>query len=284
MIAPTEDPSLVHAKRTVLPSTSSESRSRVEAATPLACRSHPWISMRVGPAPARPASSGVLALALVAPPAFAGTVTGTVRFSGTPPVRPPLQVFKSHEVCGDSVPDDRLVVGPGGGLRYVVVTVDGVRGGKKPARDVTVGLDNQTCRFVPHVQVAEVGQWLELHNSDPILHNADARLGQETLFNVALTPDRRVRKPLARAGLVGITCDVRHTWMSAFVAVTDHPYHTVTDAYGAYEIRDLPPGKYRLRVWHEELGSQEQPLTIGGDEPVTLDVEYPAGKPSEEAR
>jgi plastocyanin len=231
------------------------------------------------------ASAVALVLALATQPAFSGTVTGTVRFSGTPPVRPPLQVFKSQEICGSSVPDDRLVIGPGGGVRYAVVTIDGVRGGKKPARDVTVVLDNQTCRFVPHVLTAEVGQWLELHNSDPVLHNADARLGQETLFNVALTPGRRVREPLARAGLIGITCDVRHTWMNAFVAVTDHPYHTVTDAYGAYEIRDVPPGKYRLQVWHEELGRQEQPLTIGGDEPVTLNVEYPAGsKPSGEVR
>ena len=50
--------------------------------------------------------------------------------------------------------------------------------------------------------------------------------------------------------------------MSAFVAVTDHPYHTVTDASGTYEIRDLPAGTYRVRIWHEELGTQEQPLTI----------------------
>ena len=36
----------------------------------------------------------------------------------------------------------------------------------------------------------------------------------------------------------------------------------MTDASGTYEIRDLPAGTYRLRIWHEELGMQEQPLTI----------------------
>jgi plastocyanin len=203
-----------------------------------------------------------------------GAVTGTVRLAGTPPARPGLQVFKNHEICGDSVPDDRLVIGPGGGVRYAVVTVEGVKGGKKPERDATVVLDNRSCRFEPHVLTAEVGQWLELKNSDPVLHNADARLGQETLFNVALTPGRELRKPLARTGLVAIVCDVRHTWMSAFVDVTDHPYHTVTDAYGAYDIRDLPPGTYRLRVWHEGLGTQEQPLTITGGQSATVDVTF----------
>jgi hypothetical protein len=150
---------------------------------------------------------------------------------------------------------------------------------------VTLSLDNRTCRFVPHVQVGEVGQWLEIRNSDPVLHNADARMGAETLFNVGLPPDRLVRKPLARPGLIALTCDVRHTWMSAFVAVTDHPYHTVTDAYGAYEIRDLPPGTYTVRIWHEELGTHEQQVTIAPGATATLDAAYTApSHPKEEAR
>lgn len=224
--------------------------------------------------------AGCAAALLVAsralPAASSGVVTGTVHLAGAAPARPALPTFKNREVCGDSVPDDRLLVGPGGGVRYAVVTIAGVRGGRKPERDLTLVLDNRGCRFEPHVQTAEVGQWLELRNSDPILHNADARIGQETLFNVALTPGRQLRKPLARAGLVAITCDVRHTWMSAFLDVADHPYHTVTDAYGAYELRDVPPGTYTLRVWHEELGTKEQPVTVTAGETATADLTYPA--------
>lgn len=220
--------------------------------------------------------AALLAVAWPASAAPTGTVAGRVTLAGAVSARPPLPVYKHREVCGEGVADDRLVVGPGGGLRYAVVTVEGVRGGRKPERDVTLVLDNHGCRFEPHVQVAEVGQWLELRNSDPILHNADARLGQETLFNVALPPARRIRKPIARSGLVAITCDVRHTWMRAFVAVAEHPYHTVTDAYGDYEIGDLPPGSYTLRVWHEELGTLERPLTVEAGRATTLDVGYSA--------
>jgi hypothetical protein len=209
-----------------------------------------------------------------------GTLAGTVRLLGTPPRRPPLEVFKHREVCGGGPPDERLVIGPAGGLRYAVVTVENVRGGRKPERDLTLVLDNRACRFDPHVQVAEVGQWLEIRNSDPILHNADARLGRETLFNVALPPGRLVRKPIARAGLVVVTCDVRHTWMKAYIAVAEHPYHTVTDADGAYEIRELPPGAHTLRIWHEELGTLERSVTITPGGTATLDVIYQA--PGEE--
>jgi hypothetical protein len=229
----------------------------------------------------------VIALVVwVAPSSAAstGVVTGTVRLAGTPPQRPPLPVFKNHEVCGSGVPDDRLVVGPGGGVRYAVVTVEGVSAGTKPERDTTIILDNRDCRFQPHVQVAEVGQWLEIWNSDPLLHNADARIGNEPLFNVALPPARRLRKPLARPGLIAITCDVRHTWMSAFVDVATHPYHTVTDLYGAYEIRDLPPGSYTLRVWHEELGTKTLPVTLKEGGTVVANVELTASKPEEGSR
>ena len=69
--------------------------------------------------------------------------------------------------------------------------------------------------------------------------------------------------------------------MSAFVVVTDHPYHTITDAYGAYEIRDVPPGRYTLSVWHEELGTREAPVTVEAGGTATVDVAFPAkeGRP-----
>ena len=71
-----------------------------------------------------------------------------------------------------------------------------------------------------------------------------------------------MRKPLVSPGLVRIICEVRHTWMTAYVMVTEHPYHSVTDIFGEYEIRDVPPGTYRLRVWHETLGTQEKQVEV----------------------
>jgi hypothetical protein len=62
--------------------------------------------------------------------------------------------------------------------------------------------------------------------------------------------------------------------MSAFVVVAEHPYHTVTDTYGDYEIRDLPAGDYTLRVWHEVLGTVEQPLHVEAGRATAVDVTY----------
>lgn len=204
-----------------------------------------------------------------------GSVAGTITLAGAVPERAPLPVFKHQEICGETVTDDRFVVGPGGGVRYVAVTVEGVQGGAAPNGDAALTLDNKGCRFVPHLQVAEVGQWLDISNSDPVIHNADARMGKDTIFNVGLRPDSHVRKQLSRPGIVTVTCDVWHTWMIAYIFVADHPYHTVTDAYGGYEIRDLPPGEYKLRIWHEELGEQEKPLRIEGAKTTKVDFAFP---------
>jgi len=191
-----------------------------------------------------------------------GKMVGTVKVTGNFTPRPPHAADKNREVCGDHVEDESLVVGPGKGLRYAVLTLANIAKGKAVELEEGYALDNEKCRFVPHVQAISLGQWIELKNTDPILHSADALLGnQQTLFNVALWPGRAVRKPVAYPGVVRINCGV-HSWMSAYVVVTDNPYHAVTDLYGAYEIDDIPPGTYKLRLWHELLGTQEKEVRI----------------------
>jgi len=102
-----------------------------------------------------------------------GTIEGFVKVQGEPRDLPAPQVFKFKEVC-KSVPNDSVVVGLEGGVRYAVLTLEGVTKGKKVEREAVNELDNLGCRFVPHVQAASVGQWLVIKNSDPILHAAHA--------------------------------------------------------------------------------------------------------------
>lgn len=49
-----------------------------------------------------------------------------------------------------------------------------------------------------------------------------------------------------------ITCDI-HPWMKGYVWVFDHPYFSVTDENGAFEIPLAPCGDGRLMVWHEAV-------------------------------
>ncbi len=81
--------------------------------------------------------------------------------------------------------------------------------------------------------------------------------------------------PLAYPGVIHITCNVRHTWMNAYLVVTEHPYHAVTDLYGEYEIREVPPGIYKLKVWHEVLGVEEKEVQVEEGKEIGVNFSLP---------
>jgi plastocyanin len=203
----------------------------------------------------------ILVVALAAPAAQAayeavevtdgGSLTGVVRFAGIPPLLAPLAVNKNRELCGEQKPSEALVVGPEGGVRGSVILIEGVTRGKKATGEVV--LDNHKCLFVSHVSAVALGDRVRVRNSDTILHNTHGFMGKPTLFNLALPNKdqviditRRLRKP----GVVRILCDA-HPHMSAWMVVHDSPYVAVTDERGAFKIDDIPPGTYRVTMWHE---------------------------------
>ena len=204
-----------------------------------------------------------------------GRIVGTVRVAGDVAPLPPQPVFKEQETCSATVRDDRLVVDPEGRLEGAVVHLVGVSSGKAIALEPVL-LDNRKCAFVPHVAVATVGQPLEIRNDDPFLHDAHAIVGDTTLFNLAVPKGRTVRRVLSTPGIVHINCNVRHTWMHAYVFVTDDPYRAVTDGVGHFALDDVPPGTYTVAVWHELLGSRTREVTVRPDETATVDVELDA--------
>ncbi len=211
----------------------------------------------------------VLAVAL-AVPALAGDVRGTIHFKGAPPTLPPLKVTKDMNHCGQTVPNESVEV-KNGLLANVVVTVEGAGAGKPAAQKLT--LDQHGCQYHPHVQVAPLGSTLEIVNSDPMLHNIHGRLGQMTVFNLAMpVKGMQIPKQLAKEGVVHVQCDV-HSWREGWVVVTDHP-STVGAADGTYVIKGLPAGTYPVTAWHEKYGKQTQQVTVPASGEVKADFTF----------
>jgi len=179
-----------------------------------------------------------------------GTLTGVVRFAGTPPTLSPIPVNKNRDVCGAQKVSEALVLGPDRGVRDTVVMIEGVARGKRGTGDVIV--DNRNCVFVGHVTAVVPGDRVRVRNSDPVLHNTHGFLGQPTVFNLALpTKDQMIdiTKRLQKPGVVRVLCDA-HPHMFAWMIVHDSPYVAVTDASGGFRIGDVPPGTYKVTMWH----------------------------------
>ena len=207
-----------------------------------------------------------------------GRITGTVRVTGVVTPLPAQPVFKEKDFCG-SVPDERLVVDATGNLAGAVVHLAGIETGKPVPKSELVRLDNRRCAFVPHVATASVGQTLEMRNEDPFLHDAHAIRGAETLFNLAIPKGRTVRHVLDSPGIAHVNCNVRHTWMHAYLFVAEDPYHAVTGGGGRFVLDDVPPGTYAITVWHEILGGRERRVTVAPGETATVDFELQAVAP-----
>lgn len=207
-----------------------------------------------------------------------GKVTGTVKLDGKAE-KAKKATFpddldpKDAKLCNGKRPLIRpfYTVGADNGLKDVVVWIEGVERGK--AKEKALGyMINENCLFDPHVQSLDVGAKVQIENQDPILHTTHAiEQGQRiTMFNVGMPRKGQVaQKKVRRPGIMKIQCDSGHTWMRAWIHAFSHPYHTVTDADGKFEIADVPPGKYTLHFWHENSGTQSKPITVGPNGTVT---------------
>lgn len=224
----------------------------------------------------------LFALALFVPKAWGyeavevkdgGTLKGTVKVTGNIPKDETVSVTKDKSVCGDTLPREKYIIGPEGGVKNAVVFIKHIEKGKK-IPDSSIIIDNKKCAFHPHVQGATRGQTIEVTNDDPMLHNTHIYLNKKTFFNAALPiKGMHIKDRIKKSGLMSIECDV-HSWMKGYIYVVDHPYITVTDENGKFSIAGIPPGTYEIEVWHEALGEQEHKVTIDPDATVELNVDY----------
>ena len=109
-------------------------------------------------------------------------------------------------------------------------------------------------------------------NLDPFFHNAFSNYDGQA-FDIGLHPPGSAREvKFIRPGVVRLFCNI-HPTMSAVIVVLNTPWFAVSNAKGTFRIADVPPGDYRLNLFHERalshvLGKLERQITVGNDELV----------------
>ena len=226
-----------------------------------------------------------------------GSITGTITLAAGDPGLKPVSISKDLDKCGghEEHASERLVMDPiTRGVANCVVRLTDIATGKDwpegmRAKDRTVFLDQKACVYIPHVQVCRDKTQLEIANSDPAEHNIHGYFNTlaNTAFNVLTSVGSDPVKPgeaYLRAGMYLVKCDI-HPWMNAAIHVVKNPYFAVTDKSGKFEIKDVPPGKYTLWVWHESMKEEAQytagaisSYNYGPDWTETRTVEVKAGQ------
>ena len=200
-------------------------------------------------------------------PATTATITGTIKFTGKKPARKPIDMSNDPACVAahhGRVYDESEVVNANGTLANVFVYVKAGLEGKKfeaPATPVTI--DQRGCWFLPRVLGIQVGQVLNVTNSDPVTHNIHpmAEINREWNHSQGQGDEPLARKFLKPEVLIRVKCNI-HSWMHAFIGVVDNPYFAVTGAEGTFELKNVPPGEYTIEAWQEDLGVQEQHVTV----------------------
>ena len=196
-----------------------------------------------------------------------GTIIGVATTRETAPKA--VRVTIDPAVCGQSVPDDSIVVDGAGHLSNVVVTVPGVKA-QHPAE---ASFSNEKCRFVPHMAFMRPNGAVKMTSKDATMHTMHAAgEGGRAFFNVSIpVPNITLSRPVDKAGVVTLSCST-HTWMRGYLLVSEE-LGTSTGADGRYKLDGVPAGTYALKVWHEALKiAAPVKVTVKDGETVTVDL------------
>lgn len=126
--------------------------------------------------------------------------------------------------------------------------------------------------FDPYVTPVVVGTRVTFPNRDTVQHHI-----------YSLSKPKRFEKPLYASGasesvlfdqpgVVALGCNI-HDWMVAYVVVVPTPWFAKTGVEGSAQVAGVPPGRYRLEVWHPRLARPVQrEITLGPGGPTTETV------------
>ena len=199
------------------------------------------------------------------------TVRGKVILNGKSPIMKPIDV--GH--CADRehpVAEESVLVDAQGGLKNAIVSIDGLGATETPAANAN--LNQEYCRFEPHILAVQTNQEIDIHSADATLHNAHFMAEINPPANLMMAgPHESKLLRFKSPEIVTVTCDV-HPWMKAYVGVFENPYHAVTGEDGSFEIAGVPEGAQVISVWHERYGRLL--LTVDPEKSAELKLEYKA--------
>jgi truncated hemoglobin YjbI/plastocyanin len=127
--------------------------------------------------------------------------------------------------------------------------------------------------FAPHLLVVPVGSTVNFPNFDPIYHNVYSSSDVKA-FDLGVYRNGESRAVVFdQPGIIQVECSV-HENMLAYIAVVSEPYAAIVSD-GSFTVKNVPPGKYRVRAWTEHSGKvlEKEIVVKGGDNTLAVEVD-----------
>lgn len=224
-----------------------------------------------------------------------GTVSGVVHYAGPPKdISIPVMKEKNGEFCSrhpeakDGVRIDHKISSAQGLLQNAVVFIEDIRAGKEwgagsaKSGDGSAGFTHfqfRNCEIVPKVTVIrktrkgeKKGNLTMAIHDQGVLHNPIGYLvdgaQRKILFNKPLSAERpftdvtrslkRLKKKKSNHFL--LQCG-QHNYIEADARIVWYPYYFVTGPDGAYQLEQVPAGRYQVTAWHPYAGTHTRNVT-----------------------
>ncbi len=136
----------------------------------------------------------------------------------------------------------------------------------KPMADVEIAQAKR--EFTTRLTLITVGTRALFPNFDTVRHHVYSFSPIKTFELKLYAGVPNVPVVFDKPGIAVLGCNI-HDNMAAWVVVADTPWFARSAATGRARIEALPPGAYRLRLWH--------PRMSGAPEPTTAAFTMPAG-------
>ena len=160
-------------------------------------------------------------------------------------------------------------------MANVVIYLDSsaLLSGGKPSRE-PLEIRQVHQAFSPHVLPVEVGSDVRFPNGDPFFHNVFS-LSKSKTFDLGRYPEGSSRDvTFDQVGVVQVFCHI-HSDMSGIIFVTPNRFFVTPGNDGSYEIREIPPGTYRVVAWHERAKAIVSTVRVRAGQKTRLDFNIP---------
>jgi plastocyanin len=146
-------------------------------------------------------------------------------------------------------------------LGNTVIYLELPAGQKAKVKPADEAMALQARQFAPRVRIVSQGSKVEFSNQDPFSHNVFTKASQGPFDTDVFGRGKKKSTTVKETGVYPLYCNV-HPRMTAYLIAVNTPYFAQAGADGRFTIGNVPPGTYRLHVWHERAAEQTAVVTV----------------------